>query len=160
MGALRYSFPIRLVPAYILKFQPNSFKTKRLACVETHGQTDMAKSTNLVMLIKNIYALWGWKRLLYCVANFWHLIWIRTIRIIICFRKIDKLSSNGVIIWIDFADFVDVLDNDKIVGQKIPARRAWHLPLYYIYYFFENDSVVYSGNLYFWLQKFLQTLNQ
>jgi len=63
MGAIRYSCPIRLVPTYILpvrdirhlgKFQPDSFKTERL---ETDGQTDMARSTRLVMLIKNIYTL-------------------------------------------------------------------------------------------------------
>jgi len=49
MGAIRYSCPIRLVPTYILpakdirllgKFQPDSFKTERLVCVETDGQTD------------------------------------------------------------------------------------------------------------------------
>jgi len=34
------------------------------------GQTDMARSTRLVMLIKNIYTLWGRKRFLHCVANF------------------------------------------------------------------------------------------
>jgi len=60
MGAKRYSCPIRLVPTYILpakdrrlleKFQPDSFKTERLVCVETDGQTDMARSTRLVMLI-------------------------------------------------------------------------------------------------------------
>jgi len=79
MGAIRYSGPIRLVTNYILpskerrllgKFQPDSFKTKRLACVETDGQTDMARSTRLVMLNKNIYTLWGRKRHLHCVANF------------------------------------------------------------------------------------------
>jgi len=53
------------------KFQPDSFKTRRLACVETDGQTDMARSTRLAMLIKNIYTLWGRKRMLHCVANFW-----------------------------------------------------------------------------------------
>jgi len=46
MGAIRYSFPIRLVPTYILpakerrllgKFQPDSFKTERLVCVKTDG---------------------------------------------------------------------------------------------------------------------------
>jgi len=56
MGATRYSCPIRLVPTYILpakdirllgKFQPDSFKTERLVCVETDGQTDMARSTRL-----------------------------------------------------------------------------------------------------------------
>jgi len=62
-----YSCPILLVPTYILpakerrvlgKFQPDSFKTERLACVETDGQTDMARSTRPV----NIYILWGPKR--------------------------------------------------------------------------------------------------
>jgi len=79
MGAIRYSCPIRLVSTYILpakerrllgKFQSDSFKTERLVCVETDGQSDMARSTRLVMLIKNIYTLWGRKRLLHCVANF------------------------------------------------------------------------------------------
>jgi len=64
MGARRYSYPIQIDPTYILpakdirllgKFQPDSFKTERLVCVETDGQTDMARSTRLVMLIKNIY---------------------------------------------------------------------------------------------------------
>jgi len=68
MGAIRYGCPIRLVPTYILpakdirllgKFQPDSYKTERLVCVETDGQTDMARSTRLVMLIKNKYSLWG-----------------------------------------------------------------------------------------------------
>jgi len=79
MGAIRYSCPIRLVPTYILpakeirllgKFLPDSFKTERLVSVETDGQTDMARSTRLVILIKNIYTLWGRKHLLHCVANF------------------------------------------------------------------------------------------
>jgi len=38
-------------------FQPDSFTTERLVCVETDGQTDMARSTRLVMLIKKIYSL-------------------------------------------------------------------------------------------------------
>jgi len=77
---LIYFFPwgscsIRLVPTCILpakeiwllgKFQPDSFKTERLVCVETDRQTDMARSTRLVMLTKNLYTLWG-----HCVANFW-----------------------------------------------------------------------------------------
>jgi len=74
LGAIIYSFPVRLVPTYILpakdirllkKFQPDCFKTERPVCVETDGRT-----TRLVMLIKNIYSLWGRKRLLHCVANF------------------------------------------------------------------------------------------
>jgi len=60
MGAIRYSCPIRLFPTYILpakdirllgQFQPDSFKTERLVCVEKDGQADMARSTRLVMLI-------------------------------------------------------------------------------------------------------------
>jgi len=75
MGAIRYSCPIRLNPTYTLpakdirllgKFQPDSFKTERLDCVETEGQTDMARSTRLVMLINNIYTLWSRKRPLHC----------------------------------------------------------------------------------------------
>jgi len=63
MGAMRYSCPNRLVLTYILpanekrllgEFQNDSFKTERLDCVETDGQTDMARPTRLVMLIKNI----------------------------------------------------------------------------------------------------------
>jgi len=79
MGVISYSCPIRLVPTYILpakerklleKFQPDSFKTERLVCLKKDRQTDMARSIRLVMLIKNIYTLWGRKRLLHCVANF------------------------------------------------------------------------------------------
>jgi len=55
MGVIRYSCTIRLVPTYILPAKDDSFKTERLVCVETDGQTDMARSTRLVMLIKNIY---------------------------------------------------------------------------------------------------------
>jgi len=49
MGAIRYC-PIRLVPTYILpakdirlsgKFQADSFKTERLVCIETDGQTSV-----------------------------------------------------------------------------------------------------------------------
>jgi len=49
MGPIIYSCPIRLDPTYIVpakdirllgKFQPDSFKTERLVCVETDGQTD------------------------------------------------------------------------------------------------------------------------
>jgi len=67
MGAIRYSGPIRPVPTYIL---PAKEEVSKKVCVETDGQTDMARSTRLVMLIKNIYTLWGRKRLLHCVANF------------------------------------------------------------------------------------------
>ncbi|SPP89249.1 Hypothetical predicted protein, partial [Drosophila guanche] len=35
---------------------------------QTHGQTDMAQSTRLLLLIKNIYTLWGRKRFLLCVT--------------------------------------------------------------------------------------------
>jgi len=79
MGAIRYSCLIRLVTTYILfakerrllgKFQPDSFKLKRQFGVGTDGQMDMARSTRLGMLMKNIYTLWGRKRLLYCVTNF------------------------------------------------------------------------------------------
>jgi len=71
MGAIRYSCSNRLVPTYILpakerrllvKFQPDSFKTKKPVFIETDGQTDMARHTRLT--------LWGLKRLLHGVANF------------------------------------------------------------------------------------------
>jgi len=67
MGAiLSYILPaieIRLLG----KFHPDSYKTSRLVCVET----DMTRSTGLVMLIKNMYTLWGRIRFLYRVANLW-----------------------------------------------------------------------------------------
>jgi len=68
MKAIGYSFSIRHVRTYILRaieiqllgtFHPASFKTERLVCVETggqtdrrtngqtEGQTDMARSTRL-----------------------------------------------------------------------------------------------------------------
>jgi len=37
---------------------------------QTNGQTDMARSTRLVILIKNIYTLWDWKRFLLPVTYF------------------------------------------------------------------------------------------
>jgi len=37
---------------------------------QTEGQTDMARSTWLVILIKNIYTLWGRKRFLLPVTYF------------------------------------------------------------------------------------------
>jgi len=38
--------------------------SKISASIRTEGQADMARSTRLVILIKNIYTLWGRKRLL------------------------------------------------------------------------------------------------
>jgi len=40
------------------------------ALIRTDGQTDMARSTRLVILIKNKYTLWGRKRFLLPVAYF------------------------------------------------------------------------------------------
>jgi len=40
------------------------------AFIRTDGQTDMARSTRLVILIKNIYTLWGRKRFLLPVTYF------------------------------------------------------------------------------------------
>jgi len=49
MEAIGYSFPIRLVPTYVLpaiemrlleRFHPESFKFERLVCVETDRWTD------------------------------------------------------------------------------------------------------------------------
>jgi len=74
MGAIRHSCLTYILPAKDIrllgKFQLDSFQTERLVCVETDGQTDMARSTRLVMLINNIYTLWGRKGLPQCVANF------------------------------------------------------------------------------------------
>jgi len=105
MGATRYSCPIRLVPTYILpakeirllgKFQPVSFKTERQVCVETDGQTDMARLTRLVMLIKNIYTLWGRKRLLHCVANFW----LKSIYFLQGYNKCTTSKLNVTLTWL------------------------------------------------------------
>jgi len=54
----------------------SSFCSFRDFCVHTDGQTDretdaqadMARSTRLVILIKNIYTLWGWKRFVFPVT--------------------------------------------------------------------------------------------
>jgi len=40
------------------------------AFIRTDGQTDMARSTRLVILLKNIYTLWGRKRFLLPVTRF------------------------------------------------------------------------------------------
>jgi len=118
MGAIRYSCPIRLVPTYILpakdirllwKFQPDSFKTERLVCVETDGQTDMARSTRLVMLIKNIYTLWGRQRLLHCVANFW----LKSIYPLQGYNKEERVTQ---------------LKGPKGNGDMQPAKRDWNAP--------------------------------
>jgi len=45
-------------------------RTDRQTDRRTEGQTDMARSTRLVILIKNIYTLWGRKRFLLPVAYF------------------------------------------------------------------------------------------
>jgi len=45
-------------------YYPNTFKTDRLICV--NGQTNIARLPRLVMLIKNIFTLWGRKRTLHC----------------------------------------------------------------------------------------------
>jgi len=39
----------------------------------TDGQTDMARSTRLGMLIKNIYTLWGRKRFLQGYKNVYYI---------------------------------------------------------------------------------------
>jgi len=52
---------------------PNSLALKVFeisAFIRTDGQTDMARSTRLVILIKNIYTLWGRKRFLLPVTYF------------------------------------------------------------------------------------------
>jgi len=63
MGAVTYGCPIRLVPIYIppakeirllRKFQPDSFKTERRVCVETDGQTDMARSTRRINILYGV----------------------------------------------------------------------------------------------------------
>jgi len=53
---------VRNVSFTLVKFQPDSFKTKKPVFIETDGQTDMARHTRLT--------LWGLKRLLHGVANF------------------------------------------------------------------------------------------
>jgi len=64
MGAIRYSCPIKLVTTYILpatekrllrKFPSDSFKTERLVCVETDGQTDSLRS-KLILACQNCAA--------------------------------------------------------------------------------------------------------
>jgi len=70
MGAIRYSCPIRVVPTCILpskerkllgKFQPASFKTKRLACVKRtdrrdgHGHLLNLKIQKMIFPIVYIY---------------------------------------------------------------------------------------------------------
>jgi len=45
-------------------------RTDEQTYVRTVGQTDMARSTRLMILIKNIYSLWGRKRFLLPVTYF------------------------------------------------------------------------------------------
>jgi len=52
------------------------------AFIRTDGQTDMARSTRLVILIKNMYTLWGRKRFLLPVTYFpTNLVYPFTIRV-------------------------------------------------------------------------------
>jgi len=60
LGAIRCICSIRLDPTYIIpakevklfgKFRPESLNTERKVCIETVGQTDMARSTRIVMVI-------------------------------------------------------------------------------------------------------------
>jgi len=76
METIGYSCPIRLVPTYILpaielrplgRFHTDSFYSERLACMV---RLDMARSTRLVTLIKNIYTFWVGNVSVYLVHTF------------------------------------------------------------------------------------------
>jgi len=67
MTTIWFSHPIWLVSTCVLravnrrtytKFQQDSLKTEILVCIETYRQTDMATSSQLGVLIKNIYLLY------------------------------------------------------------------------------------------------------
>jgi len=68
---------------------------------ETDGQTDMARSTRLVILIKNIYTLWGRNRFLLPVTYFpTNLVYPFTLRVtgikIGCFLPVTYFPTNLV----------------------------------------------------------------
>ena len=51
------------------KFEENSSLRLDASVISTDGRTDMARSTLLVTLIKNIYSLWGLRSIFRCVTN-------------------------------------------------------------------------------------------
>ena len=78
MTAIGYKGPLLAAPPndqlfgerkICAKFQIDISKTEGLVRVYTDGQTNMAKSTQLVMLIIYVYILWGLRRFLLCVTN-------------------------------------------------------------------------------------------
>jgi len=63
------------------------------AFIRTEGQTDMARSSRLVILIKNIYTLWGRKRFLLPVTYFpTNLVYPFTLRVTGIKRSRKKLA--------------------------------------------------------------------
>jgi len=82
--AIGSSCPIRLDPTYLLRaieirllgrFILDGFKTERLVCEngQTDGQTNVARSTHLVMLIKYIYTIYtsDWNDYTLCKGIKW-----------------------------------------------------------------------------------------
>jgi len=85
------------------------------AFIRTDGQMDMARSTRLVILSKNIYTLWGRKRFLLPVTYFpTNLVYLFTLRVTGILRKLTSASrsfytlavrSRGIIICTELSDF-------------------------------------------------------
>ena len=97
MAAICYSGPISAVPIneQLLcwkrtgaKFQIDISKTEGLVRVYTDGQTDMAKSTQLVTVIIYLYTLYGLRRLLWDITNF-------VAKLIYPFQGIKSLKNSG-----------------------------------------------------------------
>jgi len=72
MGAIRYSCPIRLVPTYILPEKKKTFQESPIPLKQT-DKTDMARTTRLVILIKNIPDMARSTRLVMLIKNIYSL---------------------------------------------------------------------------------------
>jgi len=93
------------------------------AFIRTDGQTDMARSTRLVILIKNTYTLWGRKRFLLPVTYFpTNLVYPFTLRvtgIIIGFNLSSKESANSLAIS---SSFFAQVPSDRSKGNFYISR--------------------------------------
>jgi len=130
------------------KLHPDIFKTERLVYVGTDGQTDMARSTLLVKLINsshsfrdlsvhpdrqtNIYTLWGRKRLLHCVANFWlkSLYPLQGYKKNLLVFKEFKINTrkNAIVKKLDYQIPVTQLKGQKGNVDTQAVKRDWNAP--------------------------------
>jgi len=88
------------------------------AFIQTYGQADMARSTRLVILIKNVYTLWGLKRFLLPATYFpSNLVYPFTLRVTGITRK------NAIVEYLDYQIPVTQVKGPKGNGDMQVAKR-------------------------------------